>query len=252
MSRRTKIWSLVILTVAGSAGVLSWRAIPQEEAYHNFCDRRALWGIPNFANVISNLGFCVAGAAGLFCVWLSTASKGLKLIYYVVFSGIFLTGLGSGLYHCRPDDGMLVFDRLPMSIVFMGMVAAAMEEGIGPGVGATFLWPLVGAGFISVWWWHHTGSGGAGDLRLYILVQYYPLLLVPAVLLMFSNPRVRRGWRPLLFCFGLYALAKIAETLDCSIYTFLRTVSGHTLKHLIAALATGFLVVRFRIMHASL
>ncbi len=78
------------------------------------------------------LGFCLVAAAGCFWVWRSTAAKRLKLTYYVVFSGIFLTGLGSGIYHYHPDDGSLVLDRLPMTIVFMGMVAAAMEEGISP------------------------------------------------------------------------------------------------------------------------
>jgi hypothetical protein len=111
---------------------------------------------------------------------------------------------------------------------------------------------LVGFGVVSVWWWQFTETTGAGDLRLYVLAQYYPLLFIPTVLLLFNSPRVRRGWGPLLFCFGCYALAKLAETLDCSIYSLLGGVSGHTVKHLLAATATGFLVVRFRLMQTSI
>lgn len=246
MTRLTKIWLLVALTVVVIAGMMVWGAIPQEPAYHNFCDKRALWGIYNFANVVSNLAFFVVGAAGLFRVRMSAASKGLKLIYTVVFSGVFLTGLGSGWYHYRPNDGTLVFDRLPMTIVFMGMVSAAMEEGIGPGIGKAGLWPLTAAGLISVLWWHYSG-----DLRWYVIAQYYPLILIPTILLLFSNARIRDGWPPLLLCFGLYALAKIVEALDCNLYSLLRGVSGHTLKHLLAALATACLVVRYRVMHAD-
>jgi hypothetical protein len=246
MNRRIKIRLLIALTVVVVVGVTSRGAIPQKEAYHNFCDNRTWVGIPNFANVFSNLAFCVVGVAGLFRVPRSGTSRSLKHIYYVVFSGIVLTGLGSGLYHLRPTDRTLVFDRLPITIVFMSMVAASMEEGIGSQAGRRALWPLVGTGLLSVWWWHYSG-----DLRLYILAQYYPMLLIPAVLLLFKNPITRRGWNALLFCFGLYALAKVVEFQDCQIYDLSGWISGHTLKHLLAASATGCLVYRYWIMHGD-
>jgi ceramidase len=252
MSRQRKIWLLITLTVVAVAAVLSIGTIPQAQAYHHFCDQRTFWGIPNFANVVSNLSFCVVGAVGLYWVRHSIAARGLKVIYYVVFTGVFFTGLGSAYYHLRPEDATLVYDRLPITIVFMGMAAAAMEEGIGSGVGAVALWPLVGFGLVSVWWWQFTETTGPGDLRLYVLAQYYPLLFIPTVLLLFNGPRVRRGWGPLLFCFGCYGLAKLAETVDCSIYSFLGGLSGHTVKHLLAATATGSLVVRFRLMQTSI
>lgn len=246
MNRRTRIWLLIALTVVVIAGVFSWGAIPQKEAYHNFCDTRTWLGIPNFSNVVSNLSFFAVGAAGLFRVRLSPASPNVKFIYYVAFSGIVLTGLGSGMYHLRPNDGTLVFDRLPITIVFMGMVAASVEEAIGSSAGRRALWPLAGTGLVSVWWWRYSG-----DLRLYILAQYYPILLIPAVLLLFENPVTRRGWRALLLCYGLYALAKVVESLDCEIYNLSGWISGHTVKHLLAALATSCLVYRFRIMHGD-
>jgi hypothetical protein len=252
MNQRRKIWLLIALTVVAVAAVFSIGRIPQAQAYHNFCDQRSLWGIPNFANVVSNLAFCVVGAVGLLWVSRSTAAGRLKLIYYVVFAGVFITGLGSAWYHLRPEDSTLVYDRLPITIVFMGMAAAAMEEGIGGGVGYAALWPFVGFGLVSVWWWQFTGSRGVGDLRLYVLAQYYPLLFIPVVLLLFNGPRVRRGWKPLLICFGCYALAKVVETFDCGIFSFMDGVSGHTVKHLLAAMATGFLLVRYRAMQTSI
>ncbi len=37
----------------------------------------------------------------------------------------------------------------------------------------------------SVWYWHFTESQGRGDLRPYIVVQFLPMLLIPAILLLF-------------------------------------------------------------------
>jgi hypothetical protein len=37
----------------------------QDQAYHQFADRRELFGIPNFWNVVSNLPFVILGAVGL-------------------------------------------------------------------------------------------------------------------------------------------------------------------------------------------
>ena len=39
------------------------------------------------------------------------------------FLGLFLTGFGSGYYHWEPTNDTLVLDRLPMTILFAGVVA---------------------------------------------------------------------------------------------------------------------------------
>ena len=46
------------------AGLLLPR-IPQPQSYHVFADQRSFLGIPNFANVVSNIPFAVVGLWGL-------------------------------------------------------------------------------------------------------------------------------------------------------------------------------------------
>jgi hypothetical protein len=57
-------------------------------------------------------------------------------------SGIFLTGFGSSYYHWSPNDGTLFWDRLPMALVFMAILASTVEERVNAKAGAVLLWPL--------------------------------------------------------------------------------------------------------------
>jgi hypothetical protein len=94
--------------------------IAQDETYHLFADGRALCGIPNFWNVVSNLPFAIVGALGL---WkLRTA------LDRALFTGILLTFFGSAYYHLAPSDGRLIWDRLPMTIVFMSLLACVITK----------------------------------------------------------------------------------------------------------------------------
>src|SRR5215470_18241544 len=94
--------------------------IPQDPSYHQFADQRTLLGIHHFWNVISNLPFVVAGAIGL---W----QFGRDRATFVLFLGIFLTGFGSAYYHWDPKNETLFWDRLPMAISFMAILAVAVE-----------------------------------------------------------------------------------------------------------------------------
>jgi hypothetical protein len=249
MSRKVKLCLVVVGTLVAAGAVFSWPHIPQSATYHHFCDERRLLGIRNFANVVSNLIFLVTGLAGFLSLRRAAAGTRIKIIYGFLFTGIVLTAFGSAYYHYSPDNTTLVYDRLPMTIVFMGLLAAVIAEGIGVSTGFGWLGPLLLLGIGSVVWWHVTESRGSGDLRLYVLVQYYPLLLIPAILLLFPGAAIHRGWPSLLWAFGWYGFAKLVESADCPIYSVFGVVSGHTLKHLAAGLSTWMLVKRFRVMY---
>jgi hypothetical protein len=241
-----KLYFLILLTVLAVAGVYSIPHIPQSTTYHRFCDTRAFAGIRNFANVISNLPFVIVGMIGILSVKRSVAPRNIAVIYISLFTGIILTGFGSAWYHGYPDNNTLVFDRLPMTIVFMSLLAAVAGESIDAGIGVFSLAPLLLIGIASVLWWHYTELGGTGDLRLYVLVQYYPMILIPAILILFPPPTAQLSWLPLVYAAAWYGIAKICEQFDCTIYSALGFVSGHSLKHLAAAVSTWFLVKRFR------
>jgi hypothetical protein len=88
-------------------------------------------------------------------------------------------------------------------------------------------------GLASVVLWYASELHGAGDLRLYIMVQFYTLLLILLLLWLFPA-RYTRG-ADLMVAMGFYVLAKILESLDRQIFSLGHSVSGHTLKHLAAA-----------------
>jgi len=240
-----KISLLVVVTLLAMIAVFVQGPIAERTAYHNFCDGRTVFGVANFANVISNAIFLVVGIRGLILLQRSGVSAGIRAIYFSLFAGIVLTGFGSAYYHLSPNNGTLVFDRLPMTMVFMSLLAAIISEFISPAAGKVLLVPLLLTGIASVLWWH-----SEGDLRLYILVQYYPMLLIPVILLLFSGSASDRSWHQLAGVFGWYLVAKVFDLLDCPVWSALGFVSGHTLKHLAAGLATGYLVRMFRIKYS--
>jgi hypothetical protein len=127
-----------------------------------------------------------------------------------------------------------------MTIVFMSLVAALIVERISLRAGLWLL-PvllLVGAGSVLQWYWSEVR--GVGDLRFYATVQAYSVLFLLLALLL--PPRYTRG-RDLMVIAGLYVLAKVFETFDRTIFRWGEVVSGHTLKHLVAAIA-GYWILR--------
>ena len=111
----------------------------------------------------------------------------------------------------------------------------------GVGVNGLLL-PLLVVGISSVLWWAWTESAGAGDLRFYGLVQFLPVVLIPLMLFMYPVPRYFIWFMVALALF--YILAKVLEIVDHQVYHALGgVVSGHALKHLVAAGATACVLV---------
>jgi len=245
MGRRSAIGLIGGLAALAAAALVLVPAIPQDPAYHRLADSRAWLGIPNALNVLSNTGFLLVGALGLAYVadGASPAFRepGERWPYVVFFGGLLLTGFGSAYYHWEPGNARLAWDRLPLAITLMGLLAATITERIGVTSGLWLLGPLVAIAAASVIYWHWTEQRGVGDLRLYALVQFYPIVAIP-LMLWWLAPRYTRGGE-LLAAAASYAAAKGPELLDGWILSATRVVSGHTLKHLLAALA-GYWVLR--------
>ena len=75
-----------------------------------------------------------------------------------------LTAACSSYYHLAPDNARLVWDRLPMTVGFMGLFAAMLTERVNPRLGRALLVPLIFAGVGSVVYWFWTELRGVGDL----------------------------------------------------------------------------------------
>ncbi len=252
MTKGIRLLLIVFLTVAAGIAVFSFPPVPQDQAYHNFVDQRTMFSIPNFLNVISNLPFFFLGLYGLFIllkqktrnVQVSFIEKAEFRTYMVFFSGLGLTCFGSIYYHLQPDNMSLFWDRLPMAIVFMSFFSAIIVERINVKAGIMSLLPFIFLGIASVIYWELTEIKGTGDLRPYIMVQYYPILAIPVIIFLFP-PRYT-GSSNIAGVFVFYVLAKIFELLDAKIFSFGQLVSGHSLKHLASAAAAYWIIRMIR------
>lgn len=243
------------LLAAALAGV-AWGLPPfaQPPAYHDFADQRACWGVPRCLDTASNGLFMLAGGFGLLFLR-RTAGAGVfrerreALAYRLFFLGTVLVGFGSGYYHLAPDNDRLLWDRLAMMLAFMAWFAAIVGERVGTRAALRLLPLLLAAGLGSVVWWGWSEARGMGDLRFYLLMQLLVVLLIPLLLRLYP-PRYS-GDRAILAVIGLYLLALLFDLGDRAVFEFTGSrVSGHTLKHVIAAAAVGVVALHLRRRHA--
>jgi hypothetical protein len=228
---------LLGITVLACIGMFWVPAIPQDPAYHDFADRSRWFGVPNFWNVVTNTGFLLVGFAALRELVRGTSNSTLpelRTSYFAFFAGIAMIAPGSAYYHLDPNNATLVWDRLPMTVAFMAFVSIIVGEYISRQAGQSLLWPLILLGIASIVYWHMTEQSGQGDLRPYGLVQFLPMLLIPLILLLFSPSFTGAGYIWTLL--GFYLVAKLAELLDETIFQVMYPISGHALKHVLAAL----------------
>jgi hypothetical protein len=247
---KRRIWVLAAAVVAAVGIVFLFPAIPQNEAYHNFADTRAFLGIPNCLNVVSNALFLIVGAAGIRFLLRNRSFLDSREIWpwFAFFVGVTLTAFGSSWYHLHPDDATLVWDRLPMTIGFMSLVAAVVAERISVKTGVGLLLPLIAASIASVIYWHVSQVRGRGDLRPYALAQFGSLLVLVLLIALFP-PRYTRSF-DLGISLAFYAIAKAFEAADKPIFTLGNIVSGHTIKHCFAALSAFWILRMLRLRSA--
>jgi hypothetical protein len=242
MSLATSTWREFLLLGVSAVCLLAAvfaPALAQPLSYHEFADCRPWLSVPNFLNVVSNLPFLLFGALGL---WRLVQGRMLwhdpreQLPYLVFFLGSVLTCVGSMYYHWQPDNPRLVWDRLPMTLAFAGLVTAVLAERVAPKWGRRALWPLLLLGAATVFYWYGTERLGRGNVMPYGIYQTWTIAIVLLLIAIFPSRRYSLGgwlWWPVL----LYGLAKIAETFDLWIYRATGTLaSGHTIKHVLAAI----------------
>lgn len=240
--RPWRVAAVLGLSLPIFAWVVSRAPLAQDLTYHEFADQRALYGVAHLWNVASNLPFAVIGVLG--CWWLLRAGRtssafldpGERVAYFVFFVGELLTCFGSGYYHAGPTNDTLVWDRLVFSLMLTSIFAIVVAEFVNRRVGRCMLAPMVMLGLFSVLYWARSESLGQGDLRLYYLVQFYPMLAIPVILLLFPSRYTHAGAFWLMW--ALYAVAKVTELYDGTVFEWSGFWSGHTVKHLVAAAAS--------------
>lgn len=229
-------------------GLLLHGPIPQWAAYHQFADQRGWLGLPHAADVLSNLPFALVG---LWALWArrDEPRSDAWLAWQAFAAALVATAAGSSLYHWAPDNASLAFDRLPIAWACAALTCAFLAERVDARWGSMHTLAvalLAASASVALWWWSE--QSGRSDLRPYLFVQFLPMLLVPAALLM-RLPRRFAAAAPDAAWWGVlagYALAKALEVADHAVFDALGLVSGHTLKHVAAAGAAGWLVAAAR------
>jgi hypothetical protein len=245
-NKKVGLWLVMLITLGAVIGLLNHGPIPQSLSYHNFADKSVIWGISNFFDVLSNLPFVLVGLLGLYKTSKNSSINIIsenRLSYQVFFIGVALVGMGSGYYHLSPNNTTLVWDRLPMTIAFMALCSIIIGEFTSSRLSSILLVPLVLFGILSVLYWHWTEAAGHGDLRPYVLVQFLPMLTIPVILLCFNSVfnRVSGYWLLL----SAYVIAKLFEHFDREILGATDFFSGHSLKHIAAAVGIYILLLSF-------
>ncbi|BFO57759.1 hypothetical protein [Acidovorax sacchari] len=242
LSRREGVLCAALL--AGVALALAGPAIPPGPQAYAYADQRTLWGLPHAMDVLTNLPFALLGLFGLARLAARVREGALRAAGAAAaglfFAGLLLTAGGSALYHWQPHGITLLADRAGMLVAFAGMLALAVDERIGARAaalaGATVL--AGGAAALRTW-------GITGDLWPWAVLQGGGMLLLLA--LAADAWRCRRAGRvplpgrlgvSLAAVIGWYGLAKLLEAGDAAVFAATgQMVSGHSLKHLAAAMA---------------
>ena len=267
-----KEWGLLVGVVALVLLAMLGPHIGDSPHQHHFADQRVLWGIPCALDVLSNLPFAVLGAWGLVVLYrgghfdrarrealggahsrsgtlsgallpLQPLCAAWRVSATVFFMGLLCTALGSSWYHWQPDAQGLLWDRMGMAVAFTGLLAVAISGRISARAGWAALALLSLAAPAAVLWWAHSHNVlpwavvQLGGMLVVLVLACMPR--VPVVNSMSTIP-VLNLWAVI----GWYALAKVAEGTDHWVFAATgQWVSGHTLKHILAAGAAVPVVV---------
>lgn len=235
MNQEKKIVVASIVCVSVVLGVfLLTNPIAQPQEYHNFADQRSFFAVPNFFDVVSNAFFLAVAGWGVRRMLEappSGSAQRFSAMFYFIAVG--LVSIGSAYYHWRPNNATLVWDRLPMTLGFMSLLFHVIAD-LQRRVGMRLFAAMQSLGVTSVVVW-----AVFDDLRLYALVQFGSIAVCVLLLL---------GWRAripssayLWATVALYIAAKVSEHFDRAIFALsLSVLSGHSLKHFLAAAATYY------------
>ena len=214
-------------------------AMGQPQSFHDFAAQRALGWLPHAGDVLSNLGFLMAALAGaglMFSTREQRLPKVVQVMAALFFFGLFSSFVGSSFYHWAPHDLSLAWDRLGMSAAFAGMLGLAVQQRVNDDASAY----LAGGSMLVACLAAVAISAQTGNVLPWALLQGGGVLAMLALACL-PHPRSTRSnglainlWAVV----GFYALAKLLELGDGQVFGCThQLISGHSSKHLVAALA---------------
>lgn len=220
----------VVLAIA-----MAW-VLPHEDfaSYGNFADDSAQGN--NARNVLSNLGLVIVGAAGV--LWSLRHRREDFAESLTLFAGVVAAGLGSMYFHGQPllDERLnrlnryaLLWDRMPMTIAFAGLIALMLRDRVlrRPNRALLPLLVVIGLATALYWYW-------SGDLYPYAFFQFYTAAGTLLMIMTLRPAYTEAGYvAAAVFLFGI---SKVFEDFDWLIYGKW-DIGGHPLKHIASAAA---------------
>ena len=184
--------------------ILNKFSIQKQIQYNNFADKRCMCCIRNFGDVISNIGFAIAG---LYHIHTNP----------ILFILAFLVCIGSTYFHWNPTMKTLYWDRFTMILLLNYLIHLKLNLNF-------FITTVIGIFVLEYW-------------KVTMNLIPYSIYQITPVLIFIYDESIGMRTSGII-----YLLAKLCEDNDYKIYTLTRnTVSGHTIKHLLAAMALIFI-----------
>lgn len=218
------------------AAALLGPSVAQPAHYHDFADQRSWGWLPHAMDVISNLPFALWGMAGIWALLrafraraVSAAAAAMAGLFFI---GLWVTAAVSAAYHLQPGDAGLLWDRDGMVLAFAGLLGLAAMRAVSTRAGMALATAVLVLGPLSVYAWSLSGN-----VLPWAVLQGGGMALI----LGFACLRPAQAWElPVRWALviAIYALAKLLELGDHAVYEWTgQLVSGHSLKHMVAACA---------------
>jgi hypothetical protein len=232
--RRECVLALVFLLLLAAA--LLGPPVAQPAHYHDFADQRSWGWLPHAMDVVSNLPFALWGMVGLWALLRAISEQAVSAAAAAMaglfFGGLWVTAAVSAAYHLQPGDAGLAWDRGGMVLAFAGLLGLAAMRAVSTRAGMALATAVLVLGPLSVYAW----SLG-GNVLPWAVLQGGGMALI----LGFACLRPTQAWElPVRWglVIAIYALAKLLELGDHAVYEWTgQLVSGHSLKHMVAACA---------------
>ena len=248
---RRQVW-LILVAVVALYGLLrlSFGPLPQDPSYHLLADTRTCLGIiPRAGDVLTNLAILAAGLFGLALRTRMTVATEARAAVNVLIAASILTAFGSAYYHWAPANATLIWDRLPMTIVLMPLLALVMADRVHPLFARYALWPFTALGVASVSLWGVSEAMGQGDVLLYLIVRIGTGAAI--VFLLILRPQQHTGTKWLVAALVCEIVMAVFERFDHAVFGLTGGLaSGHNLKHVMAGVALAFVFWWLRVRKA--
>lgn len=237
LSRRCALVLLAAMAAALATGLLAWGPVPLGAGAFAHADGRAALGLPNVVNVLASLPLFAAGLWGLRATRASTWPRQLRHAWGAFHCCAMGAALLAAIHHLNPTLATWLPAATAMSAGFAMLAAGALAERVDPRLASTSALAGIGLAVLLAAAW--VGWSGAGDVRVFLLIELLPVLLLPAGAFSLHGAHTRPAdWVLMLAGYGA---ARAADLADAPIFAATGWIGGHALMHLLLAGVTAWL-----------